>query len=181
MTSRKSLNPLVVHLQKESKTIFFVQSASRRQWALPDASCFTCRLWILSAATEHHYSHDKEEKQMTDGGSNGRLPAVQSRSPNFEVLKRKVMLSTHLISASIWLRAVKKAAARNNRNLPRKYRTHASAESFPLPVLPIPVFVSSNWEPHAWGNLPIPQYLSGGYPWEALLCCSFYSNKHNYC
>lgn len=32
------------------------------------------------------------------------------------------------------------------------------------------MFVSSNWEPHAWGNSSIPQYLSAGYPSEKLCC-----------
>lgn len=58
---------------------------------------------ILFGAVEHHHGRNAEEEQLTDGGSNARPRAVQRRSPGFEVMRRKVVLSTHLNPTSIWL------------------------------------------------------------------------------
>lgn len=57
---------------------------------------------VSSEVTEHHHGHNTGE-QLTDGGSNARLQAVQRRSLSFEVVRRKVVFSTHLNPTSIWL------------------------------------------------------------------------------
>lgn len=42
-------------------------------------------------------------EELTDGSSNARLRAVQRRSQSLEVMRRKVVFSTHLNPTSIWL------------------------------------------------------------------------------
>jgi len=58
---------------------------------------------MLSEAAEHHHGRNTAEERLTDGGSNARPQAVRRRSPGFEVMRRKVVLSTHLNPTSIWL------------------------------------------------------------------------------
>lgn len=99
---------------------------------------FVC---TMSEAVHHHHDHSREEQQSTDGGCNARPQAIPRRFPGFEVIRRKVVLSTHLNPASIWLWGSCKERGRqlwDNRNnrypgsssAPRKHWTFSPLDVF---------------------------------------------------
>lgn len=103
--SGKSFDSFVSHAQRESEDVFFVPSASRIQQAPVAALDYVSRQWTLSAPCLRPFptSMAIREEQLTDGACNARPQAIPRRFPSFEVMRRKVVLSTHLNPASIWL------------------------------------------------------------------------------